>query len=88
MRNDQDIGKQDRGVEAEPADRLQRHFGRQLGRKAEIEKARDLCPHGPIFRQVTARLPHHPDRRNPLWLPRQRRKQLGLGHDRHDPLSF
>ena len=40
MRYDQDIGKQDRGIEAEAADRLQCDLRRPFGVKAEIEKAR------------------------------------------------
>ena len=32
--NDQDIGEQDRGIEAVAADRLQRHLGSKLGRIA------------------------------------------------------
>ena len=37
--HDQDVGKQDRRVETEAPDRLQRHLGRQLGRVAQIEEA-------------------------------------------------
>ena len=38
MRHHQDVGEQDRGVEAEAADRLQRDFGGELRREAEVEE--------------------------------------------------
>ena len=38
-RNDQNIGKHDRRIETESADRLQRYLGGKLRREAQIEKA-------------------------------------------------
>ena len=64
QRDHQNIGKQDRGIETETPHRLQGHFRRQFGIKAEIEKAAGFLTHRTIFRQIPAGLPHHPDRRN------------------------
>ena len=60
--NQQDIGKQERGVQAEPAYRLDRHLGSQFGCEAEIEKPAGLRTDLAIFRQIPARLPHEPNR--------------------------
>ena len=59
----QDVGEQDRRVEAVAPDRLQRHFCGKGWIVAEVEKAPGLRPHRPVFRQVAAGLPHQPDRR-------------------------
>jgi hypothetical protein len=68
IRYDQNVGEDDRRIEAETADRLQRDFGGELRREAEVEEAAGLGAKLAIFRQVTARLPHHPDRRHRLAL--------------------
>ncbi len=64
----EDVGEDDRRIEAEPADRLQRHFGGKLRVEAEIEEAAGLGPHLAIFRQITPGLPHHPHGRGSLAL--------------------
>src|SRR5436190_11680085 len=69
--NDEDVGKDDRGIEVETADRLQRHFGGIFRRKAQIEEAARLGAQLAILRQVPAGLPHHPDRRYRLSTARQ-----------------
>jgi hypothetical protein len=51
-----------------PPHRLQGYFRRELRIETEIEETARLFPHGPIFRQIAAGLPHHPDRRNRLTL--------------------
>ena len=61
--NDENVREDDRGIEVEAADRLQRHLGGVFRREAQIEKAARLGAQFAIFRQVTAGLPHHPDRR-------------------------
>ncbi len=66
MGNDKNIGKDDCGVEVEAADRLKGYFGRVFRRKAQIEKIARFRPQLPIFRQIAAGLPHHPDRRHRL----------------------
>ena len=64
----QNVGEDDRRIEAEPADRLQRHLGGQFRIEAEIEEAAGLGAHLAIFRQIAAGLPHHPDGRDGLPL--------------------
>ena len=64
--NDQNIREDDRGIEVEAADRLQRDFGGVFRREAQIEKAAGLGAQFAIFRQIAAGLPHHPDRRHRL----------------------
>ncbi len=64
VRNHQNIGKQDRRIEAEAPDRLQRHFRGEFRSEAKIEKAARFLPHRPIFRQIASGLPHQPDRRH------------------------
>ena len=59
----QDVGKEDRGIEREAIEGLQRHFGcirRVLG---ECEEAAGLLAGCVVFREVAARLAHQPDRR-------------------------
>jgi hypothetical protein len=60
--NDQNIGEDDRGIEVEAADRLQRDFCGVFRREAQIEKAAGHGAQFAVFGQVTAGLPHHPDR--------------------------
>ena len=62
----ENIGEDDRGIEIETADRLQRHLGGILRREAEIEKAAGLGAQLAILRQIAAGLPHHPYRRHLL----------------------
>ena len=57
----EDVGEQDRRVEAEAPDRLQCHLGRQRRRVAQIEEAAGFRSHGPVLGQVSPRLPHQPD---------------------------
>ena len=79
----QDVREDDRGIESEPADRLQRDLGSKLRREAEIEEAAGLGAHLAIFRQIAAGLPHHPHRRNGLSLAGQHvdeRLRHRLGH--------
>ena len=64
--NHQNVGEDDRGIEAKTADRLQRDFGGEFRREAEIEKAAGPGAHFTVFRQIAAGLPHHPDRRHRL----------------------
>ena len=61
--DDENVGEDDRGIEVETADRLQRHLGGIFRREAQVEKAAGLGAQFAILRQITAGLPHHPDRR-------------------------
>ena len=85
MRDDQNVGKQDRTVEAEPPDRLHCHFGGRLGIIAKLEKTALFRTQFPIFRQIAARLTHQPDRRL-LGLPAEQcleQNFRGIGLVRH-----
>ena len=62
IRHDEDIGKQDCSVEAETADRLQRHLGGELRRIAQVEKAPGFSSDFSVFRQIATSLAHQPDR--------------------------
>jgi hypothetical protein len=59
----ENIREDDRGIEVEAADRLERHLGGIFRREAQIEKAARLGAQFAIFRQIAAGLAHHPDRR-------------------------
>ena len=63
VRHDQDIGKQDRPVEIEPIDRLERDLARCLTIVNQIEKAALLLSQSAIFGQVPPSLTHEPDGR-------------------------
>ena len=64
MGDDQNVGEQDGGIETEATHRLQRDFSGQFRGEAQIEEAAGLGANLPIFRQIAASLPHHPDRRH------------------------
>ncbi len=72
IRDRQDVGEDDRGVEAEAADRLERRLDRHLRRIAEMQEALRLLPDLPVLRQIAAGLAHEPDRRDGLDLARER----------------
>src|SRR5690606_42456 len=58
-----DVGEDDRGVEVEPSDGLERYLGRAYWIEAEVEEGSDFGADRAILRQVAACLPHDPDRR-------------------------
>jgi hypothetical protein len=55
----QDVGKDDRGVYAQPLGRSDRNFGRQRRIFAELEES-GFGADGPVFGLVAARLPNIP----------------------------
>ncbi len=57
----QDVGEDDRGVDAEAPHRLQGDLGGELGRAAEGEEVHPLAQ-GAVLGEVAARLPHQPNR--------------------------
>src|SRR3546814_11182153 len=71
----EDIGKQDRAVETETPDRLQRHFGRRLGIVAELEEPALGLPQRAIFGQIASGLAHQPQCGPRLLHPAQRCQQ-------------
>src|SRR5262245_19750525 len=84
MRNDQDVGEQDRAIEPETADRLQCHYGRQLRRETQIQERAGVAPDLAIFRQIASGLAHHPDRRHGLTLAGEHlAERLMHGWSRH-----
>jgi hypothetical protein len=62
LERDQQIGEQDRGVEAETPDRLQRHLGGQRGVLAQLQERHALADLA-VLGEVAPRLAHHPQRR-------------------------
>ena len=62
LRDDEDVGEDDGGVEGEPADGLQRDLGGELGRAADLEELVLLAELAELG-EVAAGLPHHPHRR-------------------------
>ena len=68
----QNVGEQDRGVEAEAADRLQRRLGGEGGRVAEVDEGARRGADFPVFREVAPGLTHQPHRRNRLAFAVQR----------------
>ena len=71
----QDVGKQDGGVDVEPAYGLQRDLARQLRRPAAGEEV-GLRAKRAVFRQVASGLTHDPDwRAFDALLPARTRKQ-------------
>ena len=61
LRQQQNVGEQNRGIKSIAADRLQRDLGRQFGIVTERQEIPGLRTGRPIFRQVASRLAHHPD---------------------------
>ena len=62
LERQQDVGEDDRGVEREAAQRLQRGLDRQLRRLAQRQEVHALAQRA-VLRQVAAGLPHDPQRR-------------------------
>ena len=63
LEDQQDVGEEDRGVDAQPLGGGDGDLGGQVGVLAELEE-RDLRPDLAVFGHVPARLPHQPDRRD------------------------
>ena len=71
----QDVREEDRGVEPETCERLQRHLAGELGCRAERKKAPGAFARRAVLGQIATRLPHHPDRRPGRRLAQQRAQQ-------------
>lgn len=67
------------GFDGVAADRLQRHFGGELGIVAQAEEVTRLRPRGPVFGQVAARRSHQPHRRRVHPPARERAKEHLVG---------
>src|SRR5476649_482198 len=77
----EDIGENDRGIEAEALDRLQRDLDSLLRRVAEFEEGFGCGTNRAVFRQVTSSLTHQPDRWRREARPGQCRQQFPAAHD-------
>jgi hypothetical protein len=64
MRHHQNIGKHDCSVKAKAANRLQRNFCGELRIKTQVKKIIRFLADCPIFREISSRLSHQPNRRN------------------------
>ena len=64
----QDVGEENRAVDAQALDRLERHLRRRVGVPAKLEE-REALTQRAILRQVASGLAHQPDRRVRGGLP-------------------
>ena len=64
VRDQQDVGEEDRRVEAVAADRLERDLGGEVGVVAQRQEIARLRARRAVLRQVASGLTHHPDRRD------------------------
>ena len=74
LEGQEDIGEDDRGIDAQTMDGLQRDLGRELGIMTEIEDGMAL-PELAVLRHVPTRLPHEPDWSDVGALPTARFKK-------------
>ena len=77
--HDQDVGKQDRTVEAIAPDRLQGDLGRRRAVIDQRQEAALLFAQGAVFRQIAPGLAHQPDRPWPQVLAKKGAKEQ-TGH--------
>jgi hypothetical protein len=71
VRYGEDIGEQDRRVQRETIQRLQRHLGGVVRALAQAEKTASALPRLTVFRQIAPRLAHHPHGCVVGWLTQQ-----------------
>jgi len=74
LEGQEDIGEQDRGVDAQPGDRLERYGRRERGIVTEIEDGVTLAEFA-VLRHVASGLSHEPHRRDVGALPTARFKK-------------
>ena len=83
IRNGQNIREEDRRIQREAAQRLERHFTGQLGVFAQRHKIARLRARGFVLWQIASRLAHHPHRGDINGLAQQRTQitiVLQFGH--------
>ena len=78
LERQQQIREEDRRVDLDPADRLQRDFGREIGRPAELEQRVALAQRA-VLAHVAAGLAHEPDRRGVDRLQAAGSEESGTG---------
>src|SRR6185503_16263950 len=79
VRNGEDVGEHDRGVEREALERLQRDLGGERRRLGELEEAAGLRAGLVVLGQIASRLAHQPDRGVRRRLERERLQQGVVG---------
>ena len=62
LERQRDVGEQDRRVDPQPLDRLERHLGAEIGDAGDLQEAVPL-PHRAVLGERAARLAHEPHRR-------------------------
>ncbi len=80
LERQQQIRKQDRGIHVDPAHRLQRDFGREVGRAADVEQ-RIAFAQRTVLAHVASSLAHEPDWRGVDRLQTTGFQKSGTGVD-------
>src|SRR5688572_21970874 len=75
VRNREDVGEHDRGIELKALERLQRHLGGERRRLGELEEAAGFRARRVVFREIAAGLAHQPNRRVGRGLAGERPQQ-------------
>ncbi len=75
IRDRQDVGEEDRGIERKALERLQCHLGGERGRLCQRQETSRLGARRVVFRQIASGLSHEPDRRVLGGLPREGAQQ-------------
>src|SRR3989442_10354164 len=83
VRNGENVREQDRRIQGEPLEGLQRHFSRERGGFAQGEETPRAAPRLVVFGKVAPRLAHQPYRRVRGRLPEQRAYQRVVLQRRH-----
>ncbi len=78
LERQQEVRKENRGVDVDPANRLKRDFGRQIGRSAQLEQ-RVAFAQRAVLAHVASGLSHEPDWRGVDWLEAAGSKKAGTG---------
>ena len=79
LEGQQEVGKDDRGVDVDAADWLERDFGCEIGRATDVEQ-RVARANRAVLRHVPSSLPHEPHRRGVDWLSAAGLQETRLGH--------
>ena len=79
LERQQQIGEEDRGVDVDAADRLQRDLGGEVGLPADLQQRIPLAKRA-VLGHVAAGLAHEPDRRGVHRLAPAGLQESGVGH--------
>ncbi len=86
--HDENVRKQNRCIEREPTQGLQRHFHSQIGRIAQIKETFGAGAHFPILGEIASSLAHDPDRGSCLSLTEYGGEKRLEGHLAHSDFPF